>query len=36
MTLWFLRELRALRGGTSFFIKCKEIAVKGLTRANRK
>jgi hypothetical protein len=28
MTLWFLRELRALRGEKSFFIKCKEFTTK--------
>jgi hypothetical protein len=30
MALWFLRELRALRGKKSFFIKCKEFTTKTL------
>jgi len=30
MTLRFLCELRALRGETSFFIKCKEFTIKTL------
>jgi hypothetical protein len=30
MTLCFLREFRVLRGGTSFFIKCKEFTIRNL------
>jgi hypothetical protein len=30
MSLSFLRELRALRGETSYIIKCKEITIKTL------
>ena len=36
MTLRFLRELRALRGETSFFIKCKEFTIKTLNSAGHK
>jgi hypothetical protein len=35
MTLWCLRELRALRGETSFFIKYKKITTKVLKRRRR-
>jgi len=33
MTLWFLRELRVLRGKRCFFIKCKEFTTKTLRTA---
>jgi hypothetical protein len=31
MTLWLLCALPSLRGGTSFFIKCKEFNIKTLS-----
>jgi hypothetical protein len=36
MTLWFLRELRALRGGKSVIIIGKKITIKGLTTCCQK